>query len=603
MRIGRGCGQPARAKVATPSRFWCTVALVGIRGFSLRTSVAAVTIAAAAVGCSLDTEPARMCGSLELGASSARSLEGDTPAVVALSDGAGGVTIVRACDGFGCEAELLSETRYLNANPDQLLLTASGRWLTYRVGPDLFRVDLDDPTASAEGGPGGVHEIVGSLLGGDWLVYRTWGEGPAPEGAVPVNESELWAYYAGDVDELPLDEFGEPTTRPHFRLGEASQLDLRVAAMGHRHVVARRILGNGEEELYLIRIAPARRHDELGSSSRGKPILLARGSRFTRVLITSGPSPAEHGDPWEFQHEVPTDVRVIATSGSGERARTLVYAVSDASPIANFEGSVVSSPVALEDIAGLSAVSPSGSHLAYLTPRGSLALRDLENHDACMIRPANAARHTVAGFAADGTLYFESVERGRSEVGGAAGPDASIVYAYDPAREEFTALTDDRHIWRLYAVPPQRYHDEGGARLPWAVVALDGFYAAGGGDRPQPLHYDDVSFLPRGDDSLWLLEGEESDTFNEPNRLTVRRVMPSSGAEDTVDFDHDDADPTVLEGDELHDRFTRSYSNKASICVSTSQSASRTTPWATTCSTPDKPTSYLDSGLPNAETP
>src|SRR5690606_7702401 len=125
-------------------------------------------------------------------------------------------------------------------------------------------------------------------------------------------------------------------------------VDLRVAAMGHRHVVARRILGNGEEELYLVRIAPARRHDELGSSTRGKPILLARGKQFTRVLITAGPSPAERNDPWEFQHEVPVDVRVIATStegGEGSSARTLVYAVSDATQIANFEGAVVSSPI------------------------------------------------------------------------------------------------------------------------------------------------------------------------------------------------------------------------------------------------------------------
>jgi hypothetical protein len=570
--------------------------------------VVAVTTVAALAGCSLDSEPSRMCGSLELGGTQTRSFADAAPTVVALSDGAGRITVVRACEGLECEAELVSESRELGVNPDQLLLTASGRWLTYRVGPNLFRLDLEQPDATPDGGPGGVHDIVGSLRGGDWLIYRTWGEGPAPQGSVAVHESELWAYYAGDPDELPRGDDGQPLPRPHFQLGEASGLDLRVAAMGHRHVVARRILGNGEEELYLIRIAPARRHDQLGSSVRGKPLLLARGQRFTRVLITSGPSPAEHGDRWEFQHEVPTDLRVIATSGTGGHARTLVYAVSDTSQIANFEGAVVSSPVALQAVAGLDPVSPSGTHLAYLTARGSLALRDLEGHDSCVIRPANAARHTLAGFAADGTMYFESVERGRPGISGAVGPDATIIYAYDPSAERFTALTDDRHTWRLYAVPPRPYgHEDGGTR-PWAVVALDGFYAAGGGERPQALHYDNVSFLPRGDESLWLLEGQESKRFDQPHRLTVRRVMPLSPSDpdpaerDSVVFDSQDADPTVFEGGQRLDRFTRSYLGKASICVSASQSASRTTPWATSCSTPDKPTSYLDSGLPSAET-
>ena len=485
--------------------------------------------------------------------------------------------------------------------PDQLLLTASGRYLTYRIGPNLFRLDLEEPNPSPVGvGADHVHELIGSLRGGDWLLYRTWGSLPdGTETTPPVHESELWAYYAGD-EEFD-DEDGSPEVR--FRIGEGlgSNFDLRVAAMGHRHVVARRILGDGNEELYLVRIAPARRHDELGTSTRGKPILLARGKRFSRVLITSGASPAEHGDPFEFQHEVPTDVRVIATSGEGSGARTLIFAVSDASQIANFEGAVVSSPIPLDDIAGLSAVSPSGSHLAYITPRGSLALRDLESHSACMIRPATAARHVLAGFAADGTLYFESVERGRTEVNGATGPDAEIVYAYDPKTEEFTALTDDQHIWRLYAVPPRRYETEDGERIPWAVVAIDGFHAARPDARPQALYYDDVRFLPRGDESLWLIEGEEADVFGEPNRLTVRRVQPSGATSGPLEFDAEAADPTVLESDGVHERFTRTYLDKSSVCVSTSQSASRTAPWATSCSTPDKPTSYLDSGLPDGE--
>lgn len=568
---------------------------MGIRGPVCSRAWLTTVIVAQLAACALDSEPSQICGSLELGTTQTRGLEQAAPTVVALSDGAGRITVVRSCDQLDdCqEAELVTQIVDLGVVPDQLLLTASGRWLTYRVGPELRRIDLENPDGPRNG-IGGVHELVGSLRGGDWLIYRTWGTQPTGgETTPPVHESELWAYYAGD------EEHGETPTNFRIGAGFGSSFDLRVAAMGHRHVVARRILGNGEEELYLVRIAPARRHDELGSSSRGKPILLARGQRFSRVLITSGASPAERGDPWEFQHDVPIDERVIATSGEGSNARTLIFAVSDVSQIANFEGSVVSSPIPLEDIAGLSAVSPSGTHLAYITPRGSLALRDLESHGACMIRPATAARHVLAGFGADGTLYFESIERGHTELNGATGPDAEIVYAYDPKAEQLTALTDNQHIWRLYAVPPQRYETEQGERIPWAIVAIDGFHAARPGARPQPLYYDDVSFLPRGDETLWLLEGEEADDFDEQNRLTLRRVQPLS-SDDTLAFDSD-ADPSVLDQGGVRKRFERKYLDKSSICVSTSQSASRTTPWATSCSTPDKPTSYLDSGLPQGE--
>ncbi len=556
--------------------------------------VAAIT-AASLCACSLDSEPARMCGSLALGPAQTRELEPVAGPVVAVSDGAGRITIVRACDGAGppCEAELVSQTLPLNVVPDQLLLTASGRWLTYRVGPNLFRVDLERADPMPIGDLEGVHELVGSLRGGDWLIYRTWGE------QVPgsIRDSELWAYYVG---ERPLDpDTGEP--RPpedfHFRIGAGANLDLRVAAMGHRHVVARRMLGNGEEELYLVRVAPAKFHDVHGRSELGKPLLLTRGERFTRVLITSGPSPAEHGDPWELQHEVPTDVRVIATSGEGPDARTLIYSVADASQTANFEGAVVSSAVALQEIAGLDPISPDGSHLAYITARGSLALRELESHENCMIRPATAAKHVLAGFGADGTLYFESFE-------GRDGGANNLVYAYDPASEAFTRLTSatSKTKWRLRAVPPRRYEDEDGRRIPWAVVAVDGFYAASPDHAtPDSLNYDDVSFLPRDDDSLWLIEGEPSDGFDDPNRVTLRRVQPTSPAGDALVFDRETADPTVLDNGQLRERFTRTYPNRATVCVSTSQAASRTTPWATSCSTPERPTSYVDSGLPHGE--
>ena len=578
---------------------------VGLRGF---TWGAAALVAVTLSACGLDSEPSRVCGSLDLTATQTRAHEPVAPTVIALSTGTNEITVVRACQQLGaCEAELVTQTISLGERgvPDQLLLTASGRWLTYRIDTQVYSLDLESDDLYTRGGPV-AHDLIGSLRGGDWLIYRTWGDShTASKGSTPpIHESELWAYYVPGV--VPGVEADEQPNR-HFRIGESlgSTIDLRVAAMGHRHIVARRLLGNGEEELYLVRIAPARRYDELGESNRGKPLLLARGKPFTRVLITTGPSPAERGDPSEFQHEVPTDVQVIATSGTGSSARTLIYAVSNTEQVANFEGAVVSSPLPLETITGLNPVSPSGSHLAYITPRGSLALRSLtpaeDDYDdrACMIRPATAAKHMLAGFAADGTLYFESSER-RASSTATARRGVDLIYAYDPAAQEFTRLTNETNSWRLYAVPPRRFEAEDGVVRPWAVVAYDGFHGARPDASPSQLQFDHVNFLPRGDDTLWLLEGQQSNSFTIPNRLTLRRVQPKSSS-DVLTFDVKTADPSVLDRGELHERFTRTYLRTASVCVSASQSASQTTPWATSCSTPDKPTDYLNAGFPARE--
>lgn len=562
-------------------------------------AVAAVALPVALGGCGLDSEPSRVCGSLDLASMQTRGFDRPAPTVIALSTGTNRITVVRACEELGaCEAELVTQVIDLGERgvPAQLLLTASGQWLTYRIDTRVYSLDLESEDLYTRGGPI-AHDLIGSLRGGDWLIYRTWGDAhnssnPTP----PVHESELWAYYVPGFDaaDQPL---------RHFRIGAGAgtKIDLRVAAMGHRHIVARRLLGDGEEELYLVRIAPARRHDEFGDSARGKPLLLARGKPFTRVLITTGPSPAERGDPLEFQHEVPIDLQVIATAGEGASARTLIYDVSNTKQIANFEGAVVNSPVPLQSITGLGAVSPSGSHLAYITPRGSLALRSLASTNpdsdidqACLIRPATAATHMLAGFAADGTLYFESSEQ-----------KSDLIYAYDPVSQELTLLTNHSNSWRLYAVPPKRFEAEDGSVAPWAVVAYEGYHGARPDASPSGFEYKRVNFLPRGDDSLWLLEGQESGNFETPNRLTLRRVQPLSSRESTrslLQFDIKTADPSVLEPDgKLHERFTRTYSSTASVCVTASQSASQTTPWATSCSTPDRPTSYLNSGLPPGE--
>jgi hypothetical protein len=519
-----------------------------------------VATAGLALGlCACDLEP---CGNLELGAPIEPTPEHG--AVIAVGD-QGQIEVLRSCAGdTQCESQpqpvILSETE----PPDQVMLTGSGRWLVYRMGSDVGRVDLDacaddDVCTSTASGFGGIDEIVGSLRGGDWIIYRSWGEGSSAR-------SELWAIYVGD-EQLLDNDAGE--TR--FRLGAG--MELRTVAMGHRHVVARRSLGDGSEELYLIRVTPARYVDRVDHGERGEARLLASGDSFQRVVITEGPSPADRGDPFEFQHEVPTDAQIIATSGRGGSARTLIYSVANLGQIANFAGEVVTKHAALEDVPGLSPVSPDGSRLAYITPGGSLALRSLEDQSSCMVRSATSATHLLAGFAADGTLYFEAEEERPSKDLNESTQVVELVHAYDPATQLFTQLTEDLGVWRLKAVPPS-YEDH-----PWAIVGAQGDYLVEPGELRVSLNYDDARYLPRSD-SLWVIEAE-SETY-EPS-LRVHELQPNS----------DTGPERAL--------FERSYEAVSTVCFSASQSASRTTPWASHCSAPTDPETWLSADTPEAE--
>ncbi|PRQ06399.1 hypothetical protein ENSA7_39450 [Enhygromyxa salina] len=554
-----------------------------MRGGGFSQVLATVAIAASLGAC--DLEP---CGPLDLVGTQTRGFDRQGPTVIAVSDGAQ-VEVVRTCARADCGfAELEIQSLPLRAPPDQIMLTASGRWLTYRVGSGAYRIDLDATQSQSPGGlgtqsandvgvPGNIDELVGSLRGGDWLIYRTYGAGGTHD-AEP--RSELWAVYVGELAE------GEAAQQ--FRLGAGH--DLRVVAMGHRHIVARERLDEGREDLYLVRVAPARRVDILAGSAVGDPLHLTSGDSFRRVMITEGPSPAEIDDSTEPHAEVPTDVQVIATTGEGASARTLIFAVADLDHVANFSGEVVTSLNPLEDVPGLSPVSPDGKHLAYVTTRGDLALRNLDDQRSCMVRPASATRHVLAGFAADGTIYLQAEESGHE-----------AVYAYQADTQVFTPLTGSDQQWRLQAVPPRRYEldDDEHPPLPWAIVRGDDELAARGpGTGPKNLSYEQASFLPRGDETLWLLEAN-----NDGSHLDLRRIQPIASG-NVLGFDTTDADPTVCRGADCKSPkpYSHEYSSPlTTVCVSVSQSAIDTTPWATQCSEPTKPKRYLDSGPPAGE--
>jgi hypothetical protein len=532
----------------------------------------AVMLAVLAVplaGCDL---PA--CESLDLQSTKARaSFKADlNPAWLAVGDN-DRIEIVPECGSLD-QCDVLPVDPPTNFDEfDQLMLTASGHRLIYRVGVKIGIIDIqaceDDGACSEEPvGLDGIYEpeLIGTLRGGDWIIYNS--------------DDGLHARYVGD-DELELFE-EEGRDRDISIDGD---LNLQVSALGHRHVVARNPRRDGTEELYLIRVAPALKVDVLGSSMIGEPQLLATGPAFRRIVITEGPSPAERGDPKEFQHAVPTDAQVIATSGEGSEARTLIYDVSNLNQVANFAGEVVTKHAALEDVPGLSAVSPDGSHLAYLTSDGGLALRNLETQRSCLVRSSNAATHLLAGFAADATLYFEAEEEAyvRSDNTGFARQDVENIHTYNPLTETFTALTTpETHplakVWKLRAVPPPK-RDGGGQ--PWAVAGYNRDFIVKPDAKAHPLDYIEAQFLPRSNDAgdLWVLEGDGE------GELVVRRLT-SEG------LDEDDSEELSFP----HDR-------GATVCVSSSSSAGWTTPWASRCSSAEDAEGFLFNGPPHEPVP
>lgn len=515
--------------------------------------------------------------------------------------------IVRECPPGSCNiGELQVERLALEAAPNQILLTGSGRWLTYRLGSQIISRDLDaadSHAANVIGGPGAVDQLIGALRGGDWIIYRSWGGLGMPgenddedgESTPPARESELWAWYAG---ELPPDQ----SERPHFRIG--GDLKLSVAAIGYRHIVARRLLDGEREELYLVRIAGAKQTDfAVGDRANGEPVLLAqRDQSFSRVVLTDGPSPAQRGelDTWP---ELPTDVEVVATVGDPGKSRadvsTLVFDVARAEVLSEFPGAVYTSRVPLDNVAGLDPVSPNRRLLSYVTRRGSLAIHDLELHSECTLRSSGAGvEHAVSGFSRAGSLYFEAVSSGRDD--DARSHDRVQVLDLDLGTLE-TLGEGFPNDARLKAVPSERYVDEDGYEHPWAVIVNDkNYYAVSEGDYSNERLYETASFLPRSDETLWVVEGREDvdDGNSNPHRLELHRVQPFGGA-NGLDFDGE-ADPVQNMRDP--EPFDLGFPNSSKVCVSVSQSRSWTTPWAHSCSTSDRPTLFVKNGVPATET-
>ncbi len=532
--------------------------------------------------CTTDTDPTIPCGSVDLGAPDT-AVMARSAHVFAFTDTNGEVAVVRdLCPRSTCagaEIDLLrlgiDDLQIDGALPERLMLSGTGNWLAFLKDGVLRKIDLACDPAEDETCHRATRvwedqrhttDLVGSLRSGDWVVLRD-GDG-------------LQALDLSDAEEPPL------------RLGEDDRL--LAVALGDRSLVARRILDGDEEELFLIRINPTKHHDMSGYASAGTVQFLGRGRAFSRVIVTRGPTPAELGDTDERDPDVPIDEYVVATSGAGDDATTVVFRVMDGEPIDAFPGQAVSAHVPLAEIPGLSAVSPDGSHLAYVTPSGALAMRGLGDQGACLVRSSTEGHHTLAGFGADGTLYFES-EEGRAD-----GRTLERVAAYDPNRVAFHWLAGEQFSSRLRAVPLRAAEAEDGSRVPWAVTAHDGFFGVQQGDDPQSLGLDPgrLSFLPRltHDDSVWLLEAsDEDEQYAGPRtRLALKKVRADADSDrtDLLDFDARESAPAYVDDAGEYQTFDESFTSKYQICVS----ATRPGGWRAACSDSDDPVAFLHAG-------
>jgi hypothetical protein len=281
----------------------------------------------------------------------------------------------------------------------------------------------------------------------------------------------------------------------------------------------------------------------LDESLVGNPIPLVRGPRFSRVVFTPG------------------DERVLATSGEGKNANTLVFDVPDGDLVDRFAGAAISGLYPEAELPGLSAVSPDGSFAVYRTQNGALALRDLEVCSSCLVRGAGASDHKVAGFSASGVIYMESTPH-------RVGP--SDVLAHDLHLQRSTLLGDGLRSNHLAAVSgrAQQIDDD---TLPWAISVTDGSYWALQEGAAQALGLDEVMFLPRDSLDAWVLDSDY-DTKEGVRHMVVSRLEPR-------DAETDDPTEAALDFVPRDTGFVKDVPGNSRVCFSSGAPGSWAQSW------------------------
>lgn len=274
--------------------------------------------------------------------------------------------------------------------------------------------------------------------------------------------------------------------------------NLKVVAIGEKYIVGREDIDGEHERLLLV---PADLYDndddDRDPDMTRLPIdELVEGRTFSRVEITAN------------------DELVVATSGDGEDGETFVFDVGSGALLDRFIGSAVNGLQDLDAIAGLHATSPDGSHLAYRTSSGALALRDLQSHSACLVRSSSAGDHRVAGFAADGMIYMQA-ELAFTE---------SRVFAFDTRDRSLVALDIEPGTGHHLAAVPRLQREE---RKPYAIGVRHGEYAGMQPDRePTALGVQDAVWLSRDDFDGGIWAAETVRPSGDARQLALRRFVP-----------------------------------------------------------------------------
>lgn len=522
----------------------------------------------------LPADPSTICDARSF--QDAPSLISPSASVLAIAERNGSVTVVRdTCAHESCAfgAELAEQNIELAVDVEQLLLSGDGQHLVVHGDARTQIIDLEadnDRGYQITEGPEGVFALVGALRGGRYAVMR--------------DSMGLIGY---DLDT------GQSTP-----IGDAD-MNLLAVAMGDRHLVARSVTGDGEEDLYLVPVAPDPKYDILRV---GTPVRLSSGRTASRVFITRRFDPDEAAkDP--YGDGLGHDVAVVVTTGDDPKtARTSIYDVSTGELSAALDGAIMTSPEPLNDIAGLFPVSPDGSSIPYVTARGSLAMHRIGG-SSCLVRSNRSGEHRLAGFSASGRLFFESREKNRE------GFAHDRVYAHDLGASEYAALTPDHRSYHLEAVPARPFVDDDGAQHPWAIAAIEGrSHTVQPGEIPRGLPYDDVAYLPRerfgfADDTLWLFDARDAEESID-TRINMKRVLPVDVAGGTVRFELEDDAPMSCgaadcQGSNDVEPFSRVFTSESQICLTTNRSVG----WARSCVPASKRRQLVRTRLPASETP
>jgi len=459
---------------------------------------------------------------MDLGEARAATVTSNNDAPVVVVTGDAPFVLLRSCDADGCE---IVHADLDVADGATVILTSQGRYaVTIRTpstpNVQVFEILTTPRTLTeadkAEGASPWIvpletslrpnddttpQRLVAGMRGSDWIVTRT-------------RNGELGRYLPPNGD----------TPEQAGLIAEGLD-DLNVVAIGEHYLIGRVIHSSDEDSLYLVPVDP-------GLDGEG-PIRLMRGPTVARALLTAD------------------DERVVVTAGSGDSAETFVFGVPDGELLDRFVGAIVSGTKLGEEVPGLRGASPDGSHAAYRTASGALAMRALDLGSSCLVRSSTAGDHRVAGFAADGVLFAEAAD----------GLDSTTLLAFDPKTRDMVSLGQSDNAYHLAAVAAEMPEDDDAGREYWATAVSSGTYATVSSNGPDtPLQgLRDASFMSRDGDSVWVLE-----TFTPPDErersLGVRRIAPSR-----TDVGLQFSESTR----EAHRVVTEALGTPSDVCVST----------------------------------